>query len=142
TASNLTFLHTSNIIIMLTPSDEILIDTLFTDSITDVSSTDIKNGRGYQFWTRVVHIGVKEPADLPGFCNKICVYIRDMSSSQCATLVLLDDKIRMTTLFKTGDFLGIHLPYIGTEDKSHDGTILHYGDLTVLFCLPMGDLCK
>ncbi|CAG8487659.1 11482_t:CDS:10, partial [Racocetra persica] len=142
TASNLTFLHTSNIVIMLTPFEETLIDTLFTDSIANVSSTDIKNGRGYQFWTRVMYVGTKEPAELPGFCNKVCVYVRDMSSSQCATLVLLDDKIRMTTLFKTGDFLGIHWPYIGTEDKNHDGLILHYGDLTVLFCLPMSELCK
>ncbi|CAG8440830.1 9403_t:CDS:10 [Dentiscutata heterogama] len=142
TASNLTFLHTSNIITVLNPSEEILVDSLFTDSIADVSSTDIKNGRGYQFWTRVVHIGAKEPADLPGFCNKVCVYVRDMSSSQCANLVLLDDKIRMTTLFKTGDFLGIHWPYIDIEDTIHDEIILHYGDLTVLFCLPMSELCK
>ncbi|CAG8518818.1 16323_t:CDS:10 [Cetraspora pellucida] len=142
TASSLTFLHTSNIVIMLTPFEEILIDTLFTDSMADVSSTDIMNGRGYQFWARVMYIGPEEPADLPGFCNKVCVYVRDMSSSRCATLVLLDDKIRMTTLFKTGDFLGIHWPYIGIEDKSYDGLILHYGDLTVLFCLPMSELCK
>ncbi|KAF0373002.1 nucleic acid-binding-like protein [Gigaspora margarita] len=142
TASSLTFLHTSNIITILTPSEEVLIDTLFTDSIADVLPTDIKNGRGYQFWTRVVFIGAKEPADMPGFCNKVCIYVRDMSSSQCATLVLLDDKIRMTTLFKTGDFLGIHWPYINIEDTYHDEIILHYGDLTVLFCLPMSELCK
>ncbi|CAG8614362.1 32234_t:CDS:10 [Gigaspora margarita] len=93
TASSLTFLHTSNIITMLTPSEEVLIDTLFTDSIADVLPTDIKNGRGYQFWTR-------------------------------------------------GDFLGIHWPYINIEDTYHDEIILHYGDLTVLFCLPMSELCK
>ncbi|CAG8594084.1 10769_t:CDS:10, partial [Acaulospora morrowiae] len=142
TAPKLTFLNTGNILIMLTQSDEEFIDKLFTDSFLDITLGDISNGRGYQFWMRVVHVGPKEPANFVGFSNKVCVYVRDMLSTRCATLVLLDDKIRITNLFKTGDFLGIHWPYIEPESGNQGGIILHYCDSTVLFCLPMNDLCK
>lgn len=53
TAPKLTFLNTGNIIIVLTPNDEELINNLFTDSFLNVTSDDISNGRGFQFWMRV-----------------------------------------------------------------------------------------
>ncbi|RHZ76453.1 hypothetical protein Glove_197g89 [Diversispora epigaea] len=142
TAPKLTFLNTGNIIIVLTSNDEELINNLFTDSFLDVTSDDISNGRGFQFWMRVVNIGPKESANLIGFSNKVCVYVRDMLSTRCATLILLDDKIQMANLFKTGDFLGIHWPYVESSLETQDGMIIHYSDLTVFFCLPMSELCK
>ncbi|CAG8433083.1 10712_t:CDS:10 [Diversispora eburnea] len=127
TAPKLTFLNTGNIIIVLTSNDEEFINNLFTDSFLDVTSDDIRP---------------KESANLIGFSDKVCVYVRDMLSTRCATLILLDDKIQMTNLFKMGDFLGIHWPYVESGLETQDGMIIHYSDLTVFFCLPMSELCK
>ncbi|GES93233.1 KICSTOR complex protein C12orf66-like [Rhizophagus clarus] len=112
-------LQTENLIIVLTSADE---------------------GRVYNFWTRIVHIENEEPANYPGFYKQIRINLRDMSSSMTATLILFDLQINMIDLFKMGDFLGIHMPYI--EERSPGNIVLMYTDCTTLFCLPLSELIK
>ncbi|CAI2171539.1 5788_t:CDS:10 [Funneliformis geosporum] len=133
-------LQTENLILVLTSADERFIEKEFHSSISDLSLTDFYKGRVYNFWTRIIHIEKEEPASYSGFYKQICINLRDMSSSMTATLILFDLQINMTDLFKMGDFLGIHMPYI--EEKSPGEFIFMYTDCTTLFCLPMNELIK
>ncbi|CAG8535902.1 11783_t:CDS:10 [Funneliformis caledonium] len=133
-------LQTENLIIVLTSADESFIEKEFHSSILELSLTDFYKGRVYNFWTRIIHIEKEEPASYPGFYKQICINLRDMSSSMTATLILFDLQINMIDLFKMGDFLGLHMPYI--EEKSPGEFIFMYTDCTTLFCLPMNELIK
>ncbi|RIA88091.1 hypothetical protein C1645_739649 [Glomus cerebriforme] len=133
-------LQTENLIIVLTSNDESFIEKEFPSSISEFSITDFYKGRVYNFWTRIVHIEKEEPANYPGFYKQIRINLRDMSSSMTATLILFDLQINMIDLFKTGDFLGIHMPYI--EKRSSGDFVFMYTDCTTLFCLPLSELIK
>ncbi|GBB95405.1 hypothetical protein RclHR1_25280002 [Rhizophagus clarus] len=133
-------LQTENLIIVLTSADEGFIEREFPSSISEFSITDFYKGRVYNFWTRIVHIENEEPANYPGFYKQIRINLRDMSSSMTATLILFDLQINMIDLFKMGDFLGIHMPYI--EERSPGNIVLMYTDCTTLFCLPLSELIK
>ncbi|GES83818.1 hypothetical protein GLOIN_2v1685446 [Rhizophagus clarus] len=132
--------RTENLIIVLTSADESFIEREFPSSISEFSITDFYNGRVYNFWTRIVHIENEEPANYLGFYKQIRIILRDMSSSMTVILILFDLQINMIDLFKTGDFLGIHMPYI--EERSPGDLILMYTDCTMLFCLPLSELIK
>ncbi|POG63545.1 hypothetical protein GLOIN_2v1685446 [Rhizophagus irregularis DAOM 181602=DAOM 197198] len=133
-------LQTENLIIILTSADESFIEREFPSSISEFSITDFYKGRVYNFWTRVVHIENEEPANYPGFYKQIRINLRDMSSSMTATLILFDLQMNMIDLFKMGDFLGIHMPYI--EERSPGDLVFMYTDCTTLFCLPLSELIK
>ncbi|PKC71953.1 hypothetical protein RhiirA1_452980 [Rhizophagus irregularis] len=126
-------LQTENLIIILTSADESFIEREFPSSISEFSITDFYKGR-------VVHIENEEPANYPGFYKQIRINLRDMSSSMTATLILFDLQMNMIDLFKMGDFLGIHMPYI--EERSPGDLVFMYTDCTTLFCLPLSELIK
>ncbi|ORX83396.1 hypothetical protein K493DRAFT_342034 [Basidiobolus meristosporus CBS 931.73] len=107
------------------------------DKLGDVSGAAIAQGKEYRFWVKIVHIGSEQAGNIPGRLKKLKIFVNDMSTNENAVFLLWDEQIAMRDLFKKGDYLGLHRPYInGDSTYSDDMLILEYGTGTVLFCLP------
>ncbi|CAJ0765385.1 20968_t:CDS:10 [Entrophospora sp. SA101] len=137
------FLPTPNIILILTVHDEELIEHLFFDSLANIScDNDIDGSRIYQFWVKVVYIGKIEASNVVGFTHKRLVHICDVDGATTATLILFDEQVHIAGLFKGGDYLGINMPYVDPFQTNDREIFIQYGNITMLFCLPMSEVCK
>ncbi|KAK9767197.1 hypothetical protein K7432_003162 [Basidiobolus ranarum] len=107
------------------------------DKLEDVNKPAITQGRDYKFWVKIVHIGSEQAGGIPGRLKKLKIFVNDMSTNENAVFLLWDEQIAMRDLFKKGDYLGLHRPYINSNSAYNDDMlILEYGTGTVLFCLP------